>query len=132
MFKNIIFSVFIIAAFCASAVATETPQISQAQLLSLLSAPLAPEFIVLDVRSKEEFEAGHIVGALNISHDQIGNNLSQLSPYKNSTLIVHCKSGRRAGLAEDELAKHGFSKLRHLTGDMNGWQAANLATITKQ
>ena len=68
--------------------ANEVSSISQQQLLSLQHAAKAPDYIVLDVRSDEEFKAGHIKGALNISHDTIEQHLDKLSGYQDKTVIV--------------------------------------------
>ncbi|MEW6990323.1 rhodanese-like domain-containing protein [Colwelliaceae bacterium 6441] len=109
--------------------ANEVSKISQQQLLSMQNAPTAPDFIILDVRSEEEFKAGHIKGAMNISHDTIEQHLNKLSDYKNKTVVVHCRSGRRAQTAEAALQAHGFKKLRHLDGDYNAWLAAELPLV---
>ena len=62
--------------------AQQTPLISQQQLLSLQNAATAPTFIVLDVRSAEEFALGHIPNAINISHDEITEQLHKIEKYK--------------------------------------------------
>ena len=85
--------------------------------------------LVLDVRSADEFAEGHIAGAINISHDEINANLSKIMAYKDQTVVVHCRSGRRAISAENDLRAAGFSDLRHLDGDMNAWQAADLPIV---
>jgi len=108
--------------------AEQTATISQQELLTLMATP-ASNTIVLDVRTPSEFAQGHIKGAINISHDQINDNLSKIIGYKNQTVVVHCRSGRRAVSAENALRSAGFSDLRHLEGDMNGWQAADLPLI---
>lgn len=108
--------------------AEQTATISQQELLTLMAIP-ASNTIVLDVRTPSEFAQGHIKGAINISHDQINDNLSKIIGYKNQTVVVHCRSGRRAVSAENALRAAGFSDLRHLEGDMNGWQAADLPLI---
>lgn len=108
--------------------AEQTATISQQELLTLMATP-ASNTIVLDVRTPSEFAQGHIKGAINISHDQINDNLSKIIGYKNQTVVVHCRSGRRAVSAENALRAAGFSDLRHLDGDMNGWQAADLPLI---
>jgi rhodanese-related sulfurtransferase len=108
--------------------AEQTATISQQELLTLMATP-ASNTIVLDVRTPSEFAQGHIKGAINISHDQINDNLSKIIGYKNQTVVVHCRSGRRAVSAENALRAAGFSDLRHLEGDMNGWQAADLPLI---
>ncbi len=81
--------------------------------------------LVLDVRSAEEFAAGHVPGAINIPHDQLGARHGEL---KGATgeLVVYCRSGRRSALAVETLEGAGYTGLRHLQGDMQGWEAAGL------
>ena len=120
---TLLFSLFASAAF-----ASETPPISQQELLTALKAP-NHNIVLLDVRSAKEYENGHLVDAINVSHNTVAEKLSQLSQYKNSTVVVHCRSGRRAAFAEDVLIKNGFNNIRHLTGDMNGWLDAKLPIV---
>ena len=113
----------------ASVFAGETPQISQQQLLTALKAP-NHNIVVLDVRTEEEYNEGHVAGAVNVSHDTVKDNLTQLAQYKNSTVVVYCRSGRRAAFAENILSTNGFNDLRHLTGDMNAWVEAKLPVVS--
>ena len=108
--------------------AEQTTIISQQALLTLMAAP-ANQPIVLDVRTAEEFSEGHIEGAINISHEQINANLSKIMAFKDQTVVVHCRSGRRAVSAENDLRAAGFSDLRPLEGDIKGWQAADLPLV---
>ena len=108
--------------------AEQTTTISQQALLTLMATP-ANKTVVLDVRTAEEFSEGHIAGAINISHEQINANLSKIIGLKDQTVVVHCRSGRRAISAENDLRAAGFSDLRHLEGDMNGWQSADLPLV---
>jgi len=108
--------------------AGDTLQISQQELLSAIDNN-SDDVVILDVRSKEEFNQGHIAGAINVSYDNVEANLGKLTKYQKSKIVVYCRSGRRAGIAEQVLVENGFSNLRHLTGDMNGWQAANLPVV---
>ncbi len=124
--KNLFALTFIF--FVSTVFASETLQISQQALLTALKAP-DHNIVVLDVRSEEEYNKGHIAGSVNVSHEQVENMLSQLNQYKSSTVVVYCRSGRRAGLAENILAENGFNDLRHLTGDMNGWLEAKLPVV---
>ena len=117
--------VVLLSLFALTSFAEETTPISQQALLTLMATP-ANKTIVLDVRTAEEFAEGHIVGAINISHEQINANLSKIMGFKDQTVVVHCRSGRRAVSAENDLRAAGFSDLRHLEGDMNSWQAADL------
>lgn len=63
--------------------------------------------VVLDVRSKGEFEGGHIKNAINIPVDQLSNNLSKLKD-KNKSIICCCASGMRSGTAKRILESNGY------------------------
>jgi len=117
--------------FAATVFAGETPQISQQALLEALKAP-SNDVVLLDVRSEEEYNHGHVAGAINISHKDIEEKIAELSQYKNNTVVVYCRSGRRAGIAENVLADNGFGKILHLTGDMNGWLEAKLPVVSSE
>lgn len=114
-----------------SVMANEIPEISQQAFLTAIKSP-ANNIVLLDVRSPAEYNEGHIAGAINISHNAIEENLPQLEKYKNSTVVIYCRSGRRAAAAQAVLSAHGFSKLQHLTGDMNGWLEAKLPIVSLQ
>jgi rhodanese-related sulfurtransferase len=109
--------------------ASEAPQISQQSLLAALNSS-QNSIVLLDVRTEAEYNAGHVAGAINISHDTIEENLALLTQYKESNVVVYCRSGRRASVAIDILTKNGFSNIQHLTGDMNGWLEAKLPVIS--
>lgn len=83
----------------------------------------ATSIVILDVRTPEEFAAGHVPGAIDIPYDQIPARLAELEGAKDKTIVAYCRSGRRAGIALAALHAAGFRKLAHLTGDMAGWDA---------
>ena len=83
------------------------------------------DLVVLDVRTAEEYAAGHVPGALNIAHDELEARLAELTPHQAKDLVVYCRSGRRSQLALAVLAAHGFENLWHLEGDVLAWQSAN-------
>ena len=66
--------------------------------------------IILDVRSKGEFESGHIKGAINIPVDQLGNNLNKLKNHK-TPIITCCASGMRSASARSILISKGYSEV---------------------
>ena len=63
--------------------------------------------IILDVRSKGEYAGGHIKGSMNISVDQLQNNLGKLKD-KNQPIITCCASGMRSASAKSILKSNGF------------------------
>jgi phage shock protein E len=66
--------------------------------------------IIVDVRSKGEFDGGHIKGSINIPVDQIANNLSKLKD-KNKTIITCCASGMRSASAKAVLKSNGYAQV---------------------
>ena len=75
---------------------------------------------VLDVRTPEEFAAGHVPGAVNVPHDQLANRLGEVP--RDKDVVVYCRSGRRSQIAADILATNGFKRVSHLEGDIIAWQ----------
>ena len=96
--------------------------ISPADLVDRLNTDRAP--VLLDVRSAEEFAAGHIPGAIHIPYDEIPSRLAELAEYRDAELVVYCRTGRRAGIAEATLREAGFSSVSDLDGHMREWTAA--------
>lgn len=94
------------------------PAVSPAAVDELARRPDAP--LLLDVRSPEEFAAGHLPGAVNIPHDQVAKRLSEVD--KQRWVLVYCQSGRRAGIAEGVLADAGFD-VRQVEGSWARWKA---------
>ena len=68
--------------------------------------------IILDVRSKSEFEGGHIRGAVNIPVDQLRNNFSRLKD-KRKPIITCCASGMRSASAKSILLSNGFTEVHN-------------------
>lgn len=86
--------------------------------------------LVLDVRTPEEFAAGHVPGAINIPHTEIETGLARVRRAGDIDVVVYCRSGRRAGIAETVLQANGLRRLLHLQGDMLGWIAKELPVET--
>lgn len=79
---------------------------------------------VLDVRTSEEWNLGHILGSHHLELNALENSLSQL-PHDQSIVLV-CRSGHRASLAASLLRKHGFASLVNLRGGIQAWKQAGL------
>jgi rhodanese-related sulfurtransferase len=86
------------------------------------------DVLILDVRSKKEYESGHVPNAMNIDYMELSSRLDELKPYKDHKIVVYCRSGRRTRIAQDTLKKAGFSKVYHLSGDIIGWKEAGWPT----
>lgn len=74
--------------------------------------------IILDVRSKGEYASGHIKGSINISVDQLSNNLNKLKD-KSKPIITCCASGMRSASAKSILKSNGFTEVYNGGGWMS-------------
>lgn len=101
------------------------PQLSVTELNRYLQN--GDEIEVLDVRTDEEWESGHIKGARHIMGGEIDKNLSDI-PGNNKKLAVICDSGYRSTVAASILQQHGFDSVFNVTGGMGAWQEADLPT----
>ena len=97
--------------------------VTQEEMLRMIDAGTAP--MILDVRTAEEFADGHVPGAINISHDELADRLAEIEAVKEAGVIVYCRSGRRAGIAEELLLGRGYTNVQHLEGDMLAWLEAS-------
>jgi cytochrome c peroxidase len=87
-------------------------------------AGLDAHALILDVRTAKEFEAGHVPNAVNIPHSEVAARIGELGDDTDRPVVVYCQSGKRAGLASTVLLDAGYKNILHLTGDMQGWRAA--------
>ena len=82
------------------------------------------ELVLLDVRTQAEYDSGHILNAINISHEQILEDPELLAEYKDSQMVVFCRSGGRAGKVIQLLESIGFEDIIDIDGDMLAWSEA--------
>lgn len=87
--------------------------------------------VILDVRSMAEFKDGHIVNAINIPLNGLGNNIKQMEKHRTRPIVAVCRSGSRSGAACRTLRKHGFENVKNLRGGMMAWESANLPVKRK-
>ena len=85
---------------------------------------------VVDVRSAEEFAAGHLRDAKNIPLADLSGRIGELDKAKSRTVVVVCQSGARSDKAARQLSAAGFTDVYSLEGGLAAWQAANLP-VTK-
>ncbi len=78
-------------------------------------------YILLDVRTKEEYESGYIPGAINIPLSDINENVVSSLPDKSQMILVYCRSGNRSRQASDKLSKLGYTNIIEI-GGINSWK----------
>lgn len=93
-----------------------SPLLGYDELRREIQLSLQKGAIVIDVRTAEEYRISHYKNALHIPYDTIERRIHELSAYKNKTIIVYCRSGRRSGIAKQILEKHGF---KHVINGIN-------------
>ncbi len=94
-------------------------QITQLEAKSIIDS--TEEHIILDVREKEEYDAGHIPGAMLIPHETIAEKAPEMLPDKDALILVYCRSGRRSKIASEALAKLGYTNVKEF-GGINDWK----------
>ena len=73
-------------------------------------------YIILDVRTQEEFDQGHIPGAILIPDYEIEARAEKELTDKDQLILVYCRSGRRSKLAAETLVKLGYTNIREFGG----------------
>jgi rhodanese-related sulfurtransferase len=102
---------------CTKEVGKESTVIASADAKALVKNGAT----LLDVRTVEEFAAGHLEGALNIPVDELAHRQAELGAQKDKPVVVYCQSGRRSAKARDLLAASGFTQVKDL-GGMSNWK----------
>ncbi len=67
------------------------------------------DIVIIDVRTKMEYEEGHIPGSLNMPYNEIDKLIKDIS--KDSQLVLYCRSGRRSGIANEVLTDLGYKNI---------------------
>ena len=109
LFTAVLSAAAIAVPFFASA--NTAPQTEQSAV-----QPEKAKGVWIDVRSAEEFIAGHLQDAVNIPHDQILARIQAVSPDKNAPVNLYCRSGRRAEAALNELKNAGYTNVTNHGG----------------
>jgi rhodanese-related sulfurtransferase len=82
-------------------------------------------FILLDVRTKKEWESGHIKSAHHIPLHELGRRFDELEKHKNKEIICYCQTGSRSTTAAVRLKRLGFTTA-HMKGGIAEWNFRNL------
>ena len=73
-------------------------------------------YVILDVREQDEYDAGHIPGAILIPYTQIEEKANDMLPDKAQRILVYCRSGRRSMIAAEALAELGYTNIKEFGG----------------
>ena len=88
-----------------------------------------PDFIILDVRTPEEFADGHIEEAINLDFyaETFRDELDGMD--KSQTYLIYCRSGNRSGKALNIMTELNFGVVYNISDGIIGWQAEGLPTV---
>ena len=120
--KRILFALlmmlFVIAGCGRDASMNTYQQISQEEAKAMMDTQ---EVIILDVREQDEYDAGHIPGAVLLPVGRITKDTaSDVIPAKDSVVLVYCRSGNRSKTASQALAELGYTEVYEF-GGINTW-----------
>ena len=87
------------------------------------------DYIILDVRTPDEFNEGHIKGAILIPVNELENRLDELA--ENKPIIVYCKSGGRSRTAASILVENSFTRIYNMTGGILDWIDKGYPTVNE-
>ena len=73
-------------------------------------------YIILDVREQDEYDAGHIPGAILVPYTQIAEKAEEVLADKDQLILVYCRSGRRSRIAAESLAELGYTNIKEFGG----------------
>jgi phage shock protein E len=92
--------------------------VAQAQVISAADgkAMVARGALLVDVRSAQEFNTGHVEGAINIPHLDVAKRLSEFGDNRDREIVLYCRSGNRSGLAQESLKALGYTRVFNAGG----------------
>lgn len=93
-------------------------QVSADEAMSIMESE--DNYIILDVRTPEEYSERHIPDAINVPNETIGNEPVTELPDKNQMILVYCRSGNRSKQASEKLAALGYTNIVEF-GGINSW-----------
>lgn len=99
---------------CASSGGAEYRQVDMNEAVEMMENE--KDYIILDVRTEQEFEEQHIPNAINVPNETIGTKEISELPDKEQLLMVYCRSGNRSKQASEKLVKIGYSNIVEFGG----------------
>ena len=99
---------------CSDGGSATYEQISGAEAKALMDSESG--YIIIDVRTQEEYDQGHIPGAIMIPEYEIADRAEKELPDKNQLILVYCRSGRRSKNAASELEALGYTNIKEFGG----------------
>ena len=99
---------------CSDGGSASYDQISGAEAKALMDSESG--YIIIDARTQEEYDQGHIPEAILIPEYEIADRAEKELPDKDQLILVYCRSGRRSKIAAEELVKLGYTNVKEFGG----------------
>ena len=99
---------------CSDGGSATYEQISGAEAKALMDSESG--YIIIDARTQEEYDQGHIPGAILIPEYEIADRAKKELSDKDQLILVYCRSGRRSKIAAEELVKLGYTNVKEFGG----------------
>ena len=99
---------------CSDGGSASYDQISGAEAKALMDSESG--YVIIDARTQEEYDQGHIPGAILIPEYEIADRAEKELPDKDQLILVYCRSGRRSKIAAEELVKLGYTNVKEFGG----------------
>lgn len=80
------------------------------------------DLVILDVRTKEEYDAGHIEGAIQIPVAELERRIDEIEDYMDNPILVYCRSGNRSSKAVSILLENDFNEIYHMNQGYMRWK----------
>ena len=103
-------------------------QLGPQDLVQLINRESA---VVVDIRNREAFQDGHIVGSVNILQAELEKDFNQLRKYKDRPIVIVCATGQKSGEIAAKLKKQNFERVHVLSGGINAWKNASMPLVKK-
>ena len=84
---------------------------------NMITSGTYPDLVVLDVRRQDEYDGGHIYGAIWIPHTELEARIGELAGHEDHELIVYCRSGVRSVIASKILDSYNFTRVYNMLGE---------------
>ena len=112
------FAVLLLLTGCGAEDAPTYRQVSSDEAAAMMASE--SDYLILDVRTREEYEQGHIPGAVCVPNESIGSGELSALPRKDQLILVYCRSGNRSKQAAQKLADAGYTNIVEF-GEILSW-----------
>ena len=109
-----IFAVLLLITGCGAEDPPTYRQVSSDEAAAMMASE--SDYLILDVRTREEYEQGHIPGAVCVPNESIGSGELSALPRKDQLILVYCRSGNRSKQAAQKLADAGYTNIVEFGG----------------